>query len=270
MLSILAEREFPIGEVDRAGQRAFGRRAGRLRQPRDSSCSDLAHLRPGRRRHRVVLGRRRRSRRNTRRSSPRPAPSSSTTPRRSATTTTCRWWCREVNPEAVNNSPRGIIANPNCSTMQMLVALAPIHRAVGIERINVATYQSVSGAGRSGARGTGPADRARCSTSRTPEPQTFPVQIAFNLIPHIDDFHGQRLHQGRDEAGLGDAQDPRRRQHPGEPDRGARAGVLRPFRGRAHRDPQEDHRRRGPRAARDRRRAWWWSTSASPAATRPR
>src|SRR6476619_6443332 len=56
----------------------------------------------------------------------------------------------EVNPEAAKQRPRGIIANPNCSTMQMLVALAPIHRAVGIERINIATYQSVSGAGRSG------------------------------------------------------------------------------------------------------------------------
>src|SRR3546814_16755292 len=55
----------------------------------------------------------------------------------------------EVNPEAMANRPRGIIANPNCSTMQLLVALAPIHHAVGIERINVATYQSVSGAGRS-------------------------------------------------------------------------------------------------------------------------
>src|SRR5690606_39802502 len=54
----------------------------------------------------------------------------------------------EVNPQALRNRPRGIIANPNCSTMQMLVALGPIHRAVGIERINVATYQSVSGTGR--------------------------------------------------------------------------------------------------------------------------
>src|SRR5690606_26117394 len=50
----------------------------------------------------------------------------------------------EVNPEQVRNRPRGIIANPNCSTMQMLVALAPLHRRYGIERINVATYQSVS------------------------------------------------------------------------------------------------------------------------------
>ena len=54
----------------------------------------------------------------------------------------------EVNPEAAKQRPRGIIANPNCSTMQLLVALAPIHRAAGIERINVATYQSVSGTGR--------------------------------------------------------------------------------------------------------------------------
>src|SRR5690606_24205174 len=55
----------------------------------------------------------------------------------------------EVNPEAARQRPRGIIANPNCSTMQLVVALAPIHREAGIERINVATYQSVSGAGRS-------------------------------------------------------------------------------------------------------------------------
>jgi aspartate-semialdehyde dehydrogenase len=56
----------------------------------------------------------------------------------------------EVNPEKVHARPRGIIANPNCSTMQLMPVLAPIHRKYGIERINVATYQSVSGAGRSG------------------------------------------------------------------------------------------------------------------------
>ena len=55
----------------------------------------------------------------------------------------------EVNPHAIAQyNTRGIIANPNCSTIQMLVALKPIHDAVGIERINVATYQSVSGAGK--------------------------------------------------------------------------------------------------------------------------
>ena len=93
----------------------------------------------------------------------------------------------EVNPEQVANRPRGIIANPNCSTMQMLVALAPIHRAVGIERINVATYQSVSGAGRSGMEELGKQTAAMLGF-QTPEPSKFAVQIAFNLIPQIDDF----------------------------------------------------------------------------------
>ena len=93
----------------------------------------------------------------------------------------------EVNPEAARQRPRGIIANPNCSTMQMLVALAPIHRAVGIERINVATYQSVSGAGRSALEELG-RQTASLLSFRGAEPDRFPVQIAFNLIPHIDDF----------------------------------------------------------------------------------
>lgn len=93
----------------------------------------------------------------------------------------------EVNPEAIANRPRGIIANPNCSTMQMLVALAPIHRAYGITRINVATYQSVSGAGRSALEELGKQTAAMLAF-QDPNPQRFPVQIAFNLIPHIDDF----------------------------------------------------------------------------------
>jgi len=94
----------------------------------------------------------------------------------------------EVNPEAIAGyTTRGIIANPNCSTMQMLVALAPIHRAVGIERINVATYQSVSGAGRSGMEELGRQTAALLSFQDV-VPAKFPKQIAFNVIPHIDDF----------------------------------------------------------------------------------
>jgi aspartate-semialdehyde dehydrogenase len=93
----------------------------------------------------------------------------------------------EVNPEAMKSVPRGIIANPNCSTMQMLVALAPIHRAVGIERINVATYQSVSGAGRTGMEELG-RQTAAVLGFQAAEPKKFAVQIAFNLIPQIDDF----------------------------------------------------------------------------------
>ena len=93
----------------------------------------------------------------------------------------------EVNPDQVANRPRGIIANPNCSTMQMLVALAPLHRRYGIERINVATYQSVSGAGRSAMEELGQ-QTAQLLGFNDIDPQKFPVQIAFNLIPHIDSF----------------------------------------------------------------------------------
>ena len=93
----------------------------------------------------------------------------------------------EVNPEAARNRPRGIIANPNCSTMQLMVALKPIHDAAGIERINVATYQSVSGAGRSGLEELG-VQTGQLLNFQEIEPKKFQAQIAFNLIPHIDDF----------------------------------------------------------------------------------
>src|SRR5699024_2211042 len=95
----------------------------------------------------------------------------------------------EVNAERIadyNNC--GIIANPNCSTIQMLVALKPIYDAVGIERINVATYQAVSGSGASAIREL--ADQtARLLNGREIEPpQAYPKQIAFNVLPHIDVF----------------------------------------------------------------------------------
>ena len=94
----------------------------------------------------------------------------------------------EVNPQALEQARTGrIIANPNCSTMQMLVALKPIHDAVGITRINVATYQSVSGAGRSGMEELG-RQTAALLNFKDPNPTKFPVQIAFNLIPQIDVF----------------------------------------------------------------------------------
>src|SRR5579863_9905599 len=85
----------------------------------------------------------------------------------------------EVNPHALAHyMPRGIIANPNCSTMQMLVALAPIHRAFGITRINVATYQSVSGAGRSGAEELAKQTASLLNFQEHP-PAKFSKQIAF-------------------------------------------------------------------------------------------
>jgi aspartate-semialdehyde dehydrogenase len=94
----------------------------------------------------------------------------------------------EVNPHAIAGyKTRGIIANPNCSTMQMLVALAPIHRAAGITRINVATYQSVSGAGQTGIEELGRQTAALLNFQKI-EPKKFQAQIAFNLIPQIDVF----------------------------------------------------------------------------------
>ena len=94
----------------------------------------------------------------------------------------------EVNPDAIAHyTTRNIIANPNCSTMQMLVALAPIHRKVGIARINVATYQSVSGAGRSGLEELGKQTAALLNFQNV-KPEKFTKQIAFNVIPHIDSF----------------------------------------------------------------------------------
>jgi len=94
----------------------------------------------------------------------------------------------EVNPHAIAGfRDRGIIANPNCSTIQMVVALKPLHDAAGIERINVCTYQSVSGSGRRAVREL--ADQtAALLNGRSVEPQVYPVQIAFNVVPHIDTF----------------------------------------------------------------------------------
>ena len=94
----------------------------------------------------------------------------------------------EVNPDRVAEyAPRNIIANPNCSTIQMLVALKPIHDAVGITRINVATYQAVSGAGTSGIEELA-GQTAKLLNGQPIEPGKMLAQIAFNAIPQIDTF----------------------------------------------------------------------------------
>ena len=94
----------------------------------------------------------------------------------------------EVNPEAISGyTKRNIIANPNCSTMQMLVALKPICDAVGVERINVATYQAVSGTGKSAIEELA-SQTARLLNAQTIESKVYPKQIAFNVLPHIDTF----------------------------------------------------------------------------------
>ena len=94
----------------------------------------------------------------------------------------------EVNIEALAGyTTRNIIANPNCSTIQMLVALKPIYDAVGIERINVATYQAVSGTGKEAIEELA-GQTARLLNGQEVECEVYPKQIAFNVIPHIDTF----------------------------------------------------------------------------------
>jgi len=94
----------------------------------------------------------------------------------------------EVNIEDLADySVRNIIANPNCSTIQMLVALKPIYDAVGIERINVATYQAVSGTGKEAIEELA-GQTARLLNGQEVECEVYPRQIAFNVLPHIDTF----------------------------------------------------------------------------------
>jgi len=94
----------------------------------------------------------------------------------------------EVNPEKIADyKNRGIIANPNCSTIQMLVALKPIYDAVGITRINVCTYQAVSGTGKDAMEELGRQTMALLNLQPI-EAKVYPKQIAFNVLPQIDVF----------------------------------------------------------------------------------
>jgi aspartate-semialdehyde dehydrogenase len=93
----------------------------------------------------------------------------------------------EVNPDAVADH-HGLIANPNCSTMQAMVALAPIHRAVGIERIVFSTYQSVSGTGRSAIDELLDQSHALLHDQDPEPPSVYPHQIAFNVLPQVESF----------------------------------------------------------------------------------
>ena len=95
----------------------------------------------------------------------------------------------EVNPGAIDGyKKRNIIANPNCSTAQMVVALKPIHDRAKIKRVVVATYQSVSGAGKEGMDELFDQTKGKYVPGADVEPKKFTKQIAFNVIPHIDVF----------------------------------------------------------------------------------
>lgn len=94
----------------------------------------------------------------------------------------------EINPERIADyKHRNIISNPNCSTIQMLVALKPLYSAVGIKKITVATYQSVAGTGKAGISEL-ISQSAELLNGKSVTAEVYPCQIAFNVIPHIDDF----------------------------------------------------------------------------------
>jgi aspartate-semialdehyde dehydrogenase len=95
----------------------------------------------------------------------------------------------EVNPDAIEGH-RGIVANPNCSTMQMVVALKPLHDAATIERIVVSTYQSTSGTGTRAVQELDAQAHAILHEREPPEPEVYPHQIAFNVLPQVETFKG--------------------------------------------------------------------------------
>ncbi len=95
----------------------------------------------------------------------------------------------EVNPDAVEQvRNRNIIANPNCSTAQMVVVLAPLHARARIRRVVVSTYQSVSGSGKAAMDELWEQTRSMYTVGDELEPEVYPTRIAFNVIPHIDRF----------------------------------------------------------------------------------
>ena len=94
----------------------------------------------------------------------------------------------EVNPGHLKDAPRRIIANPNCSTIQMVVALEPLHRAAGMKRVVVSTYQAVSGAGRRAMEELEAQARAFAAGEPLPAPDKFPHPILFECLPHIGAF----------------------------------------------------------------------------------
>jgi aspartate-semialdehyde dehydrogenase len=92
-----------------------------------------------------------------------------------------------VNPDAAA-AHKGIVANPNCTTMVMMMALAPIHRAVGLERLVVSTYQAVSGTGQRAIEELADQSRAALAGDDVPAPSVYPHQVAFNVLPQVETF----------------------------------------------------------------------------------
>lgn len=186
MLEILAERKFPVGKVYAlASERSVGKRVsfgGKMLVVEDLATFDFSKVQIGL-------------------FSPGASVSAIYAPKAAAAgcvvidnTSQFRYdddiplVVPEVNPEAIAHyKNRGIVANPNCSTIQMLVALKPIYDAVGITRLNIATYQAVSGTGKEAIEELAGQTAALLSGDRK-EPVVYPKTIAFNVLPQIDVF----------------------------------------------------------------------------------
>ena len=186
MLSVLAERQFPASEVVALASTksvgtevSFGDRILKVKalDYYDFKGTDMCPDERGRQGFQGMVAEDRRRR----------APSSSTIPPPGAWTAKCRWWCRRSMPRRSTASKKGIIANPNCSTAQLVVALKPLHDRGQIKRVVVATYQSVSGAGKDAMDELFRQTRA-VFVADPIELGKFTKQIAFNVIPHIDVF----------------------------------------------------------------------------------
>ena len=146
----------------------------------------------------------------------------------------------EVNPEAIRDH-QGIIASPNCSTTQMVLALKPLHDAGRVRRVVVSTYQATSGAGLAGTRDLEGGTRAHLDGQELPV-RVFPLSDRLQLHPADRLAQAQGLHVRRDEDGLRDAEDPRRRLDPDLPDLRPRARGQLPQREHPGGDREEDHR----------------------------
>ncbi len=186
MLSILEERNFPVGEVYAlASSRSAGKRIefkGRTLSVVDAADFDFGNVRIGLFSAGATV-------------SAQYAPKAAAAGCVVIDNTSCFRYeddipliVPEVNPQALSMyNNRGVIANPNCSTIQMVVALKPLYDAVGIERINVCTYQAVSGTGKKAIEELAQ-QSSDLLTGKPIKPLIYPKQIAFNALPHIDVF----------------------------------------------------------------------------------
>jgi aspartate-semialdehyde dehydrogenase len=94
----------------------------------------------------------------------------------------------EVNPEALASRPRGIVANPNCTMMQLVVVLSPLHAEAGLERVIVSSYQSTSGTGANAMEELRDQAHAMLHEMDPPPPEVYPHRIAFNVLPQVETF----------------------------------------------------------------------------------